>query len=166
MELSELFGLPAHPLIVHAAVVLLPLAAVATLAVALIPRARRHYAPIVLGLAVVAAVFVNLAQGSGDSLEDRVDETRLVDEHADKGEGVQPWAIGVVVVAGAVTAAAFLRHRLPRVPDVAVTGVLVVAALTAGVGATWTIVDAGHSGARAVWNDTPPERPDDDDDDD
>jgi hypothetical protein len=79
MELSELFGLPAHPLIVHAAVVLLPLAAVATLVLAIIPRARRIYAPIVLGLAVVAALFVNLAEGSGESLEDRVTETQLVE---------------------------------------------------------------------------------------
>jgi hypothetical protein len=164
MELSELFGLPAHPLIVHAAVVLLPLAAVATLVLAIIPRARRIYAPIVLGLAVVAALFVNLAEGSGESLEDRVTETQLVEEHTDKGEGVFPWAIGVAVVAGAVTAAALLRDRLTKVPEVAVTGVLVVAALAAGIGATWTIIDAGHSGARAVWNDTPPERPDDDDD--
>lgn len=165
MELSELFGLPAHPLIVHAAVVLLPLAAVATLAVAFLPRFRRHFAPIVLGLAVVAAISVNLAQGSGDSLEDRIDETRLLDEHTDKGEGVQPWAIAVVVVAGAVTAAAFLRDRLTQLPAVAVTAVLVVGALVAGIGATWTIIDAGHSGAKSVWNDTPPERPDDDDDD-
>lgn len=164
MELSELFGLPAHPLIVHAAVVLLPLAAAGTVAVAIVPRGRRLLAPIVLALAVGAAVAVNLAEGSGESLEDRVDETRLVEEHTDKGEGVFPWAIAVVVAAGAVTAATFLRDRLSKLPDVAVTSVLVVAALAAGIGATWTIIDAGHSGARAVWNETPPERPDHDDD--
>ncbi len=164
MELNELFGLPAHPLIVHGAVVLLPLAAAATVAVALIPWRRRTLAPIVLCLAVVAAVFVNLAQGSGEPLEDRIDETELVKEHTDKGESVQPWAIGVVIAAGAVTAATFLRDRLSRVPSGAVTGVLVALALVVGIGATWTIVDAGHSGARAVWNDTPPPRPDDDDD--
>lgn len=44
MEIKELFGLPAHPLVVHAAVVLLPLAAVATLVCAAVPRARRSYA--------------------------------------------------------------------------------------------------------------------------
>lgn len=164
MELNELFGLPAHPLIVHAAVVLLPLAAAATVAVALIPRARRTFAPIVLGLAVVAALFVNLAEGSGDPLEDRIEETALVKEHTDKGESVQPWAIGVAVAAAAVTAATFLRDRLTRIPQGALTGVLVAIALVVGVGATWTIIDAGHSGARAVWEDTPPPRPDDDDD--
>jgi hypothetical protein len=50
MEIDELFGLPAHPLLVHAAVVLLPLAATAA---------------------------IGLAQGPGDALEERVDETRL-----------------------------------------------------------------------------------------
>ncbi len=42
MEINSLFGLPAHPLVVHAAVVLLPLAAIATILTAAIPASRRH----------------------------------------------------------------------------------------------------------------------------
>ena len=45
MEIQSLFGLPAHPLIVHAAVVLLPLAAICTVVTAAVPRTRRHFAP-------------------------------------------------------------------------------------------------------------------------
>ena len=37
MEIDDLFGIPAHPLVVHAAVVLLPLAAIGTVIVAAIP---------------------------------------------------------------------------------------------------------------------------------
>ena len=66
MEIEEVFGLPAHPLVVHAAVVLLPLAAVVTLVCAAVPRARRSYALVALGLALVAVVAVGLAQGSGN----------------------------------------------------------------------------------------------------
>jgi hypothetical protein len=38
MKLESLFGLPAHPLVVHIAVVLLPIAAVGILAVAAVPE--------------------------------------------------------------------------------------------------------------------------------
>ena len=46
MSIDNLFGLPAHPLVVHAAVVLLPMAAIATVVVAAVPRWRRPYAPL------------------------------------------------------------------------------------------------------------------------
>ena len=98
MEIDTLFGLPAHPLVVHAAVILLPLAAVGLLLVAAIPRARRLSAPIVLGTALAATVAVGLAQQSGEALEDRVTETELVEEHAEQGESVLPWAIAVTVI--------------------------------------------------------------------
>ena len=52
--MDEIFGLPAHPLLVHAAVVLVPLAALGTIAAAAIPRHRKILAPIMLGLSVVA----------------------------------------------------------------------------------------------------------------
>lgn len=154
MELESLFGLPAHPLVVHAAVVLLPLAAVATIVVALVPRARRHYAPVALGLALAATVAVGLAQGSGEELEDRVDETALVEEHTEKGEQVLPWAVLTLLVSGAVVAAGPLQRRLgEKVKPAVVTGVLTAGALVAGIGATATVIDVGHSGAKATWND-------------
>lgn len=153
MEIEELFGLPAHPLVVHAAVVLLPLAAVATLVCAAIPRARRPFALITLGLALVATVAVGLAQGSGEELEEQVDETELVEEHTEQGERVLPWAIGVVVAATAVAAIPIVSRRRPSVPSRTVTAVVVAVSLVAGVGATWTVVDVGHSGAKATWDD-------------
>jgi hypothetical protein len=153
MELESLFGLPAHPLVVHAAVVLLPLAALATLVVALVPRARRHYAPVAFGLALAATVAVGLAQASGEELEDRVDETALVEEHTEQGERVLPWAVLTLVVSGAVVAAGPLQRRMEdKVKPAVVTGVLSVAALVVGIGATATIIDVGHSGAKATWN--------------
>lgn len=38
-----LFGLPLHPLVVHAAVVLLPLAALGAIVIAVSERARKRY---------------------------------------------------------------------------------------------------------------------------
>jgi hypothetical protein len=153
VEIEELFGLPAHPLVVHAAVVLLPLAAVATLVCAAVPRARRAYAPVALGLALAATVAVGLAQGSGEELEEKVDETELVEEHTEQGESVLPWAIAVTVAAAAVTAAPAVARRRPTVPARTMTAVLVALSLVAGIGATWTVIDVGHSGAKATWDD-------------
>ena len=153
MEIEELFGLPAHPLVVHAAVVLLPLAALLTVLCAAIPRARRWYAPVALGLALVAVAAVGLAQGSGEELEEHLDETELVEEHTEQGEQVLPWAIAVLVAAGAVTAIPLLARRRPSISGRTVTAVAVAISLVAGVGATWTIVDVGHSGAKATWDD-------------
>ncbi|MCU0273712.1 MAG: hypothetical protein MUE34_10800 [Acidimicrobiales bacterium] len=169
MELETLFGLPAHPLVVHAAVVLLPLAAVATIVVALVPRARRHYAPVAFGLALAATVAVGLAQGSGEELEDRVDETALVEAHTEKGEQVLPWVVLTLLVSGAVVAAGPLQRRFgDKVKPAVVTGVLTAGALVAGIGATVTVIDVGHSGAKATWNDVQanPSGGDDYDDDD
>lgn len=155
MELESLFGLPAHPLVVHAAVVLLPLGAVATMLIAALPRARRHYALPVFALVLAATIAVGLAQGSGEALEESVDETRLVEEHAEQGESVLPWAIGLTVVAAGVVAARPLHRRYPSLSAERVTAVLVVTAVLAGGGATWTVVDVGHSGAKATWDDLP-----------
>jgi hypothetical protein len=154
MDIDTLFGLPAHPLIVHAAVVLLPLAAIGLVVVALVPKARRHYAPVVLGLALAATIAVGLAQQSGESLEGQVKETEQLEEHTEQGETVLPWAIAVTIVSAAVAAEPHLRGRLGKASPKVVAGVLISASVIVGVGATWTVIQVGHSGATSVWSDT------------
>lgn len=153
MELESLFGLPAHPLVVHAAVVLLPLAALATIVVALVPRARRHYAPIAFALAVLATISVGLAQGSGEELEEKVDRTELLRDHTRSGESVLPWAVLTTVAAGAVMIVGPVRRRVNLPSERLINSILAVVVLVATVGATWSVIDVGHSGAKAAWDD-------------
>jgi hypothetical protein len=158
IEVGELFGLPAHPLIVHAVVVLLPLAAVGALVCAAVPRGRRPYAPLVLAAAVAALVSVILAEGSGEELEDRVDKSDLVHDHTEMGEQVLPWAIAEVVVAGGVLALPYVEERRRgedrrRARPAAMTAIAVVLALGLGAPAVVTVIRAGHSGAKAAWDD-------------
>jgi hypothetical protein len=153
MDIETLFGLPAHPLVVHAAVVLLPLAAILTIVCAAVPKARRYYAPLAFALAIVATIAVGLAQGSGEALQEHVKETTLVEQHTEQGESVLPWAIAVTAAAGAVVAIPLLMRRRPNLSGQSVTAVVVVVSLIAGAGALWTIVEVGHSGAKATWND-------------
>jgi uncharacterized membrane protein len=155
VEIESLFGLPAHPLVVHAAVVLLPLAVLSTLVAAVVPRQRMPYAIVALGLAVAATGAVALAQGSGEALEERVTETPLVEEHTQQGERVLPWAAGLTVVAAAVLLADPVRRRYPRLTATQVTAALLVLTVGIGAGATWSIVEVGHSGAKATWDDLP-----------
>ena len=56
MDLESLFGLPAHPLVVHGAVVLLPLAAAGTIVIAAVPRPK---------LMATVLIAVALATGIG-----------------------------------------------------------------------------------------------------
>lgn len=70
LELSfpKIFGLPAHPLLVHAAVVLVPLAALALVAVGWKEAWRRvYYLPVAL-IAMAGAGSAFLAKQSGETL--------------------------------------------------------------------------------------------------
>lgn len=159
MELESLFGLPAHPLFVHAAVVLVPLAAIGTVAIAVWSAARRRIGWIVVALGFVAFGSALLAQSSGESLEEQVDETELAEEHGEMGESM-PWfalpipilATGVMVLdrRQAKDVADGVAHSAWMGPAVIVVS---VAAVLASVVGTVKIAQVGHSGAKATWED-------------
>lgn len=150
------FGLPMHPLIVHATEVIVPTAAVVIVLTALWPRFRRWARFLPLGLALAAVVLVPLSTESGESLEERVAESKLVETHADLAEGLLPWVIGLVVVAAVLLWWNYQErkeskeNRSPRWIAIA----LIAAALVASTGTTIQAIRIGHSGAAAVWSDS------------
>lgn len=162
--MDNLFGLPAHPLVVHAAVVLVPLAALGTIVIAVAPRWRQRLGVVVLGLALVGFVFAFLAKESGESLEERVAETQLVEDHAELGDLGVPVALGVVVASGALVGLDVLtRRRVASGADAPgwekPVGIVVpVVAVLLSVASTAVIVQIGHSGAKATWNDVDKEK--------
>ena len=105
--MNTIAGLPAHPLLVHAAVVLLPLAALVVVAYAVWPAARARIGIVSPVLALIAAGAAKLAEGAGESLE-RVVETlpdtnrAAVNAHAELGEQTVVAAAALVLVAGAL----------------------------------------------------------------
>ncbi len=152
IEIKDLFGLPAHPLVVHAVVVLLPLTVIGCLLLAVVPRWRRPYGVIVLGGALLAVVSVMVAKGSGESLEERVPESELVERHAELADGLLPWTIVLAIVAAGIAAEPRVEDH-PKAPARVITAGLVVAALVVGTGASWSLAKVGHSGAKAAWHD-------------
>lgn len=140
-------GLPLHPLVVHFAVVLLPLAALALVLEALVPALRRRYAGVtVLALAGgTAAAF--LAKESGEAL---ARQEGLPAQHALVGN-VLP-LLALVLLGAAVVWYGVQRRagatRAERTSATLVTG-LVAAVLALAV--TGLSVVVGHTGATAVW---------------
>jgi hypothetical protein len=153
-------GVPLHPLVVHAAVVLTPVAALAVAANALVPRWRwllRHAA---LLLALGAAGAVQAAAMTGDTLARAFPPgNTLIADHEMWAGRLQAatWVMaGIAVVAWwalGVVSPFPTGNRVSRVRilDKALVVVLPVVALAVLV----LVVLTGHAGAQAVWQGTP-----------
>jgi hypothetical protein len=160
---ESVFGLPVHPLAVHATVVLVPLAALAVLAHVLVPAAARRLGIVTPVLAVIALVLVPISTSSGEQLEHQLPESDLVERHAELADGMLPWALALAVMAVAVYALDRVRRRAGGAAGTgsgawasrrAVGLVATVLAVVAAAGLTQQVVRVGHSGATATWSDT------------
>src|SRR4051794_18832363 len=94
-------GVPLHPLVVHAAVVFVPMSALATFAL-VVPRLRWAARWAALVLAVLAAGSVQLAAMTGEDLEHRVGHSALVETHQMWAGRLQAstWVLAAVTLAG------------------------------------------------------------------
>ncbi len=134
-------GLPLHPLVVHAVVVLLPLMAVLTIVVAVRRNLRERFSWWVVGANVVIFLITLVTKESGESLQKSLGG-QIAQEHGELGD-VLPWFALFLALASAATA---VTQRNKALGPVAVV-VSIIAAVAATV---WT-VRTGDSGARAVW---------------
>lgn len=148
------FGLPLHPLIVHATVVVVPTAALAVLLATFWPRFRRWASWGPLALALLSVILVPLTSSSGESLEHALPRSELIEAHAHLGDQLLPWVIVLAVGALGLSWPLIrgLRAGLPDLPrwlTLLVVAVVVVGAL----GTLVQVVRIGHSGATAAWSD-------------
>jgi hypothetical protein len=149
---EEILGLPAHPLIIHAAVMLTPLLAALAAAYALVPRLRPYLAWAVAGLAVAAPLSVLAAKLSGEALKAarfataEGDLGRQITEHEGFATPLLLTTLGLGV-AGAGLVYTTRSERGGRALTLALSAVTVVLAAVAG----YYVFRAGHSGATAVW---------------
>jgi len=136
-------GIPIHPLVVHAVVVLLPLAILGTIAIALRPDWRKAYGHLVVAAAAAATALIPVATSSGEALEKHVGDPG---KHAQLGDQLIWFAIPLLVLDLALV---YLHRRPPAKGTAlkAVAALSIVAALAAGV----QVYRVGDSGARAAW---------------
>lgn len=149
-------GLPIHPLVVHAVVVLLPLATLGTIALVVRPSWRRPYGPLLVAIAAVATVLIPVSTSSGEALEKRVGNPG---EHAELGDQLIWFALPMLVLLAALV---WLDRRTPGSTDTD-TGsrpsqagslkVVAVLALVAALATSVQVYRVGDSGARAAWGD-------------
>ncbi len=134
--------LPAHPLVVHAVVILLPLSAL-LLVIGLLRNTflRKFHIAILMSLSISTAAAV-VAKSSGDSLSAAVG---LPEFHAEWGNNLVPLAMVLVGVTVLFLFTSFY-WQLDVVSKVLriVVGVFAIAT----IGMTYVV---GHSGAEAVW---------------
>lgn len=99
--LDSIGGLPLHPLIVHATSVLVPLAALLVILAVCWPRFRAWAGPLPMGLSLVALILTPLSTSTGETLEEQVAESSLVETHAELGEQLLPFVIAMFVFSSA-----------------------------------------------------------------
>ncbi|HTK66618.1 MAG TPA: hypothetical protein VL595_29860 [Pseudonocardia sp.] len=109
--MSTINGLPAHVILVHAVVVLVPLSAVFLLLIAFWPAARQRLYVVAAVLSAVTLAFVPLTTAAGEWLEHHLPRTPLIRAHTQIADYMLPWAIGLFVVTLAVAARELLRLR-------------------------------------------------------
>ncbi|WP_427017902.1 hypothetical protein ACQCSX_04610 [Pseudarthrobacter sp. P1] len=153
----ELNGLPLHILLVHAVVVIVPLAALCTALAVLWPAARRRLGLLSPLAAIAALALVYIAQQAGEWLLLRVGQTPAIAHHAALGRDLTPWAWGLAG-AGILT---WLWHKLNlgttltrRIGTTAarvLTALAVVVVLFACAGMVVEVVLVGDAGSRAIW---------------
>ncbi len=137
-------GLPVHALVVHVAVVILPLAALGFVIAVLVPRTRKALAAasvIGLGVGTLAAI---VARQSGEALAARMGDPG---DHAQWGN-ILPL---VALVTFALALGWFWTQR--GAGHAALRSAFAAGAVAMSVLALALTVVVGHSGATAVWSD-------------
>lgn len=159
-ELKEIGGLPAHPLLLHVPVVLIPILSGAAIALMVRPDWRRRYGVAVGVLGVVALAFTILAAGAGEAFRESrpIFASSALSEHAELGDQLK--AVMVLFVGALV---AFLAADLRGAPSFlsrfarflhrpgTERFARVAISLLAVIALVW-VVRTGHEGAEVAWS--------------
>lgn len=139
--LYTIAGLPVHPLIVHFAVVVLPLAAVALIAIIYTPKWKSKYSFITVSAIVLGTAAVLVAKQSGESLGEKIGNPV---EHADYAETL-------TYVAFIFMALSLIWYRSAKGRRSRVSTPLSHITSLAGVAVLVLTFFTGHTGAQATW---------------
>jgi uncharacterized membrane protein len=144
-------GLPMHVLVIHFVVVLVPLSAMATIAVFLRPTWRERYAAPVAALNVAMLVLTFVTVEAGWDLQSRY--RKLGDTQAPKNhhEGLGK-ALLIIVLVLAVASVGTWAGGVAKLPALAVTGLAGLVAVLAVASIVLTVL-TGDAGSRSHWAD-------------
>jgi hypothetical protein len=144
-----LFNLPAHPLVVHAVVVVLPLAAFGGLLIAVSPSLRRRFGVAVLLLAAAGVGLVPLATQTGAELKSVLPPNNpLIEAHQQRGDDVLPYALAFGITVVLLVIAGRLSDREHGAAQAAITAAATAQTSTAQ---TSTTEGTGATAAPRTW---------------
>ncbi|GAA4065493.1 DUF2231 domain-containing protein [Nonomuraea sp. NPDC050663] len=144
---DEILGLPAHPLIIHAAVVFTPLLALMGVVYAVLPRFQPATGWAVVALAVLAPGAVFAARQSGLALKQARFESvqgDLATKIAAHESFANPLLYSTIGLAVSALAMVFVPKGVPKT-------ILSVTTVVLAAVAGYYVFRAGDSGAQAVW---------------
>jgi uncharacterized membrane protein len=152
---DQIHGLPVHALVLHAAVIFVPLLALGAVVYALVRRWRPQLAWAVALLAVIAPICTLVAKLSGQKLYDRLiaqglkgKGKEILDGHMSFGTKTFWFSLALGVVC--LIAVALTVRKPSSLPKPAEWGLAVVMIVLAAVSGYY-VFRTGDSGATAVW---------------
>ncbi|MEO8814349.1 MAG: hypothetical protein ABI307_13540 [Mycobacterium sp.] len=152
--MSIISGLPAHILLLHFVVVLVPLTAILLIVCALWPAARTRLVWLVAILAgitlIVTPLTVNAGEWFGTWQVEHGGETPELDTHMNAGEAGIWMALALAAAAALLTGLHVLLSRGRTIASVVYWTVVAVVIISAGW-SMYEIYRIGDSGARAAW---------------
>lgn len=147
----EIMGLPLHPLIVHAVVVLVPLAALGGIAISLWAAARKRYGSLTVAFAFAGAASTLVAQEAGEALAATfAQHSALLEKHIAIGGQLLLWVILLFVGTLAVMISQRLIDQQHPSGRIALLLGAIVTVVTAAISVV-QVARIGHAGATAVW---------------
>jgi uncharacterized membrane protein len=146
--MQKIFGLPAHPLMVHLPVVLVPLVAVAAIVLALRRDLRQRFGTALIAASALSCVAIFLAKESGEGMFVYMNQAPAISRHQSLAK-VTVILTFLLFIAIVVMVVAHRKGKArPRSRTaVALSSVTIALALLAFVG----IIQTGHEGAKVTW---------------
>ncbi len=144
--LDTVGGLPVHPLVVHFAVVLIPLAALGAILMAAWPAFSRRFGTLVVIVAGVGFLAGVAAKESGEQMAAGVGSP---EEHAELGD-LMP-IVGIALFLLVLAFWLFDRGIPMNRPRPLWLILLSIALVIVSVFAMWWTFRVGHTGAESVW---------------
>ena len=151
---TEINGLPAHVLLVHFVVMMIPITALLLLASAVWPAARRRIGVVLPILALLSLISVPITANAGQWLRDRMGGgSPQVAQHASFADQLLPWTVGLFLVSVAVwDVHRFVPAARTGTSKTALTLGLAALSLIVAVGSVFAVYRVGDSGAKAAWD--------------
>ena len=145
-------GIPAHALLLHFVLVLVPLTALLEILCGLWPAARRGQLMwLTLILAAVTMVLTPITIDAGAWLYDRqANPSPILREHAARGGLMTYFSAALLVIAILLFALRVIERRSDK-RRVVIRVLVAIVVLATGISSTLQIYRVGDAGAQAVW---------------